>query len=134
MKSRTKKVLIGTVIALVLIVAVGFVFMTKTNADLEKLSTMTIENIELSDVTDGDYEGKYKVFPVSVEVKVSVANHKITDIIIEKHFNGQGKPAEVIVDQVIATQSLQVDAISGATYSSKVILKAIENALVKGRK
>jgi len=38
----------------------------------------------------------------------------------------------VIVDSVIENQSLDVDAISGATYSSKVILKAIENALARG--
>lgn len=133
MKKRTKKILVGITITLALIVVAGFIFMNKANADLEQLSNMTIENVNLSSVEDGDYQGKYKVFPVSVEVKVSVANHKITDIIIEKHFNGQGKPAEAIVDQVIATQSLQVDAISGATYSSKVILKAIENALVEER-
>jgi uncharacterized protein with FMN-binding domain len=48
-----------------------------------------------------------------------------------KHVNGQGKPAEVITEKVIETQSLQVDVVSGATYSSKVILKAIENALAK---
>ncbi len=42
--------------------------------------------------------------------------------------------AEIITDKVIDTQSLQVDAISGATYSSKTILKAIENALKKGIK
>lgn len=35
---------------------------------------------------------------------------------------------------VVEAQSLQVDAVSGATYSSKVILKAIEDALVNQRK
>jgi uncharacterized protein with FMN-binding domain len=133
MKKRTKKILIGIAIALVLIAIAAFIFMNKANADLEQLSNMKIENVNLGDIADGDYEGEYKVFPVSVEVKVSVANHKISNIVIEKHFNGQGKPAEAIVDQVIATQTLQVDAITGATYSSKVILKAIENALIKER-
>ena len=133
MKKRTKKILIGIAIALVLISISAFVFMSKANAELEQLTNMKIQEINLSDVADGDYQGKYKVFPISVEVKVSVSNHIISDIVIEKHFNGQGKPAEVIVNQVIATQSLQVDSISGATYSSKIILKAIENALVEER-
>jgi uncharacterized protein with FMN-binding domain len=33
---------------------------------------------------------------------------------------------------VIEAQSLSVDAVSGSTYSSKVVLKAIELALKKG--
>jgi len=41
----------------------------------------------------------------------------------------KGKPAEAIVDSVVAAQSLQVDIVSGATLSSKCILKAIEVAL-----
>ncbi|GAI95081.1 unnamed protein product, partial [marine sediment metagenome] len=36
--------------------------------------------------------------------------------------------------KVVEAQTLQVDAVSGATYSSKVILKAIENALNNANK
>jgi uncharacterized protein with FMN-binding domain len=46
-----------------------------------------------------------------------------------EHRNGQGEAAEVIPQMVVDAQSLQVDAISGATFSSKVILLAIEDAL-----
>ncbi len=41
--------------------------------------------------------------------------------------------AEKIPDKVLEEQSLQVDIVSGATFSSKVILKAVEDALNKGR-
>ena len=129
MKKRTKRVLIGILIAIVVIALVGFIFIIKTNADLQQVSKAKIENVDLGKVADGNYQGEFSVFPISVELKVSVLNHKITNIVIEKHINGHGKPAEKIVDRVIATQSLQVDAITGATYSSKVILKAIEDAL-----
>ena len=50
-----------------------------------------------------------------------------------EHKNGQGTPAEVIPEKVVETQTLEVDIVSGATYSSKVILKAIENALNNAR-
>jgi uncharacterized protein with FMN-binding domain len=73
--------------------------------------------------------GSYSVFPVSVDVEVEVSNHVITSILITKHDNGQGTPAEVIIDDVILAQSIDVDSISGATYSSKVILLAIKDAL-----
>lgn len=60
---------------------------------------------------------------------MTVANHAITDIKITRHKCGKGKPAESIVDDVIAKQTTKVDAVSGATGSSIVILKAIENAV-----
>lgn len=46
-----------------------------------------------------------------------------------KHNHGKGASAEIITDKVTEAQSLDVDIVSGATSSSKVILKAIEDAL-----
>ena len=79
--------------------------------------------------SDGIYRGQYKASPVSVVVDVEVRDNAITNIVIVKHFNGRGEKAEIITESVLAKQSLAVDTISGATASSKVILKAIENAL-----
>ncbi|MEA1883434.1 MAG: FMN-binding protein [Thermotogota bacterium] len=56
---------------------------------------------------------------------------KIQDIKINKHVNGKGKGAEEITKDVIAQQSLKVDTVTGATYSSIAILKAIEQALLQ---
>ncbi|MFO8059504.1 MAG: FMN-binding protein, partial [Bacillota bacterium] len=80
---------------------------------------------------DGTYDGSHEVFPVSVEVRVTVQDHRITRIELVKHTHGRGEAAEVIPDRVLEAQTLKVDAISGATYSSKAILKAIEDALLK---
>jgi uncharacterized protein with FMN-binding domain len=44
-----------------------------------------------------------------------------------------GRPAEAITERVVAAQTTQVDAVSGATGSSRVILKAIENAVHKAK-
>ncbi|MCI8299875.1 MAG: FMN-binding protein, partial [Lachnospiraceae bacterium] len=43
--------------------------------------------------------------------------------------NGRGSRAEVVVDRIIEEQKIEVDAVSGATNSSTVIKKAVENAL-----
>jgi uncharacterized protein with FMN-binding domain len=91
---------------------------------------MEIAQINLSAIEDGIYIGSYFAFPVSAQVSVTVKDHVITAIELVKHENGQGAPAEVIPGKVIESQSLQVDSVSGATYSSRVILKAIENALL----
>ena len=51
---------------------------------------------------------------------------------ILEHKNERGQAAETIVDQIVSEQKIDVDAISGATNSSKVIKKAVENALENG--
>ena len=55
----------------------------------------------------------------------------IVSINLMEHRNERGKTAEVIVDNVVATQKIDVDAVSGATNSSNVIKKAIENAVTQ---
>ena len=85
--------------------------------------------MDLSAIADGTYSGEYSQFPVTAAVKVTVTDHKITAITITKHENGLGKPAEKITEDIIHAQSLQVDAVSGATHSSNVIRKAVEVAL-----
>jgi uncharacterized protein with FMN-binding domain len=80
-------------------------------------------------VPDGTYEGAYRVFPVKVRLRVTIAAGRIENIELLEHFNGKGTAAEALIPRVIERQSLDVDIVSGATYSSKAILKAIENAL-----
>jgi uncharacterized protein with FMN-binding domain len=82
---------------------------------------------------DGVYRGNYdlKGSPVKVTLDVTVQNHKLSDVNIVKHICSPiGKKAEKIIGTIIEKQSLNVDAVSGATGSSKAILKAVENALV----
>ena len=93
------------------------------------IDSITIKNVNLEKVKDGAYKGEYKNFPIKVVVNIKVKNHQITEIKITKHRTWEGEKAEVIIEDVIRAQSLEVDAISGATISSKCILKAIENAL-----
>ncbi len=98
-------------------------------ANLERLARVTISNVDLSKTEDGIFVGSYKAFPVAAEVEVTINNHIIREIELKKHDNGQGLPAEIIPDKVVEAQTLEVDIVTGATYSSKVILKAIEDAL-----
>ena len=91
-----------------------------------------IDDIKIADVADGTYSGAHHWFPVTVRVKVTVENGVLTDIKLIEHFNGQGQAAEQLLDDVIEAQSLKVDAITGATYSSVTMLNAIEDALKKG--
>jgi uncharacterized protein with FMN-binding domain len=87
---------------------------------------------DLSDKADGIYRGAYDLpgAPVDVTLDVHLENAKITGIDIVRHFCSPiGKKAEKITERIIEKQSLQVDTITGATGSSKAILKAVEDAL-----
>jgi len=92
---------------------------------------IVIKEVALNSAKDGVYSGEYNTTLVKATVKVNIKDNIIQDIEIVKHQCGKGKKAEAVVDRVVQNQSLKVDAISGATYSSKVILKAIEKAVRK---
>lgn len=128
MSKRTKRVLLiaGVILGLILVVGIKFFIAVKDYPN--EIAAIQIENIHLEEVADGNYTGECNTTIVKVKVQVEMKDHKITDIEILKHVNGQGSPAEAVIPEVIKAQSIQVDAISGATISSKVILKAIENA------
>jgi uncharacterized protein with FMN-binding domain len=96
---------------------------------IEETKNLTIHTPDLSNISDGEYDGYYDGGPVQVRLVVQVTDHTISDIEILKHDCGKGKAAESIVDSILQAQSLDIDAISGATVSSKAILKAVEFAL-----
>jgi uncharacterized protein with FMN-binding domain len=93
------------------------------------IDAIVIHNPDVRQVADGTYRGESKVGPVRVTLDVTVENGTYQSILIIRHFNGRGKKAENIIPTIITAQSLEVDCISGATGSSKAILKAVENAL-----
>jgi uncharacterized protein with FMN-binding domain len=93
------------------------------------LDAIVINNPDVRQVADGTYRGESKVGPVRVTLDVTVANGAYQSIHLIRHFNGKGKSAEAIIPAVINAQSLEVDCVSGATGSSKAILKAVEDAL-----
>lgn len=122
-----KKVLI----ILLVIVVIGFLgFKLAANKLISDAKALTIEEIDLSNVKDGEYLGNYEIFPVKVSVKTTVKNGEITQIELLEHFNGKGAAAEKITDYIIEKQSLQIDAVSGATVSSIAIKKAVEDSLI----
>ena len=81
---------------------------------------------------DGTYTGSGTGFGGTITVQVTVTDHKIAAINIvdassetASYFaNAQG-----VISKILASQSPNVDAVSGATYSSNGIITAVQNAL-----
>lgn len=129
-----KILIIIAVIVVIIIIGAVISFSYIDSNHKKQIDNMVISNVDITKIADGTYTGNCEVFPVSVEVKVTVKNHKITGIELVKHVNGKGAKAETIINKVVEAQTLQVDIVTGATSSSKVILKAIENALTSAIK
>ena len=94
--------------------------------------SITAEMPNLTLIADGIYRGNYDMAstPVKATVEVFIQNHQIVEIKIIEHIRSPiGKKAEKIIDVITERQSLDIDVISGATASSKTLLKAVENAL-----
>lgn len=129
MKKRRKTVLVVlAVIAVLVIIAVGA--MQRLESNMEELRELTFEKIDLSSMEDGNYTGSFSSFPVAAEVQVTIEEQAITKVELLEHSHGMGEDAEVLPAIVEEARNLDVDVISGATYSSIVILKAIEDALI----
>ena len=90
------------------------------------------EPVDHARLKDGTYEGSYRGGPNKASVQVTIRDNNIVNIEILQHQAWRGKKAETaIVERIIAHQSTKVDAVSGATNSSRVIMNAVQNAIEK---
>lgn len=86
-------------------------------------------------LNDGVYEGSFRGGPNKASVSVTIKDKKIFNIEITEHQAWKGKKAELpILKRIMETQSTRVDAVSGATNSSRVIMNAVQKAIEKAYK
>lgn len=85
---------------------------------------------------DGVYYGIGEGFNDNVKVAVEIKNKTIVSIQIVEHDDDAAfmSRAEKILDKVVSGQMIEVDVVSGATYSSNGILDALKVALAEAEK
>lgn len=102
-----------------------------TDTETENVAEDTQTATGSFELADGVYKGSATGFSGPVTVAVTIMDKKITSIDIlsstddEAFFNR----AKGVIDRIIASQSFDVDVVSGATYSSNGIIGAVKNAL-----
>ena len=133
MRISKKKIILFVIMLLLFVGFVWGIIYLKSVADYKQaVKETTFEEINISDISDGVYIGEYDVDFIYAKVEVTVQNGEITNINILEHRHERGKAAEAITNKIVDEQKIDVDAISGATNSSTVIKKAVENALKNG--
>lgn len=114
------------IVIVVLILVGGYFYLDYIGS---KAADIPVKDINFSSISDGIYTGEYKISPVNVITKTKISNGKIENIEIKEHFNGLGSEGEKVIPEIIKSQSLKVDTISGATTSSMAIIKSVEKSL-----
>lgn len=135
MKKKVKIGLIVVVSVIVLFVAfMAIKIETKMQKTREALDSQVNVEIDMKQVADGIYKASSGGGMVQVELEVEVKDHKIVNINLLKHECGKGKPAESTIDEMVKNNTDDVDIVSGATASSKIIRNAVNKALQCGLK
>lgn len=80
---------------------------------------------------DGTYTGSALGMNDDITVEVTISSGEISNIKIINHSDDEPyiSDAQDVIDRIISTQSTDVDAVSGATYSSNGIIEAVKQAL-----
>jgi uncharacterized protein with FMN-binding domain len=99
------------------------------NQQINKYAQQDFSMINIAGLPDGIYQGSASALLVTARVEVTVRAGQILEVKLLDHNHGPGYGAEAICDNIVKTNSPDVDGISGATASSIVIKAAVLEAL-----
>ena len=84
-------------------------------------------------IEDGTYEGEGEGYGGPIKVSVTVLDGMVTDIQVLEHSETAGISDPAIAEMpaaIVEAQTTEIDVVAGATYTSKGIMEAVENALL----
>ena len=127
-KNKMFRIILYILVGILIVGAGMLIYLTK---DLSKYRKMVINDVDLTKIEDGVYEGEFSGGRWKNKLEVMIQDHRIDDIKLIKASSTAGMDdiGEKIFQKVEEKQSLEVDAVSGATVHTKAVLKSIENAL-----
>ena len=104
------------------------------NAEVLQAEQAEEEQQAESGYRDGAYEGTGLGFGDDITVSVTIQDGKMTDITVVSA-DGEDKPyykqAIAVLDEMLTTQSTEVDAVAGATLTAEGLIEAVADALGK---
>lgn len=106
----------------------------KTSAQGQGSTSTPTTSVPAGGYKDGTYQGSGSGFGGTITVQVTISGGKIAAIDILSASGETGSyfaSAKGVISKMISGQTPNVDAVSGATYSSNGIIQAVQNALSK---
>ena len=117
-------------VAILLLAGGAVVAILMESAKLRTYRQMEISHVEPAFIRDGVYRGAASDGSFTYEVDVTVKGKTIVEVTaVSNRATPYARYAEGVFSRVLNNQSPAVDAITRATTSSKMLLKAVENAL-----
>jgi len=104
--------------------------------EIEQIKSMDISHVDAANVPDGEYIGEFPFRQRYLyRVKVTVKSGRIADIEVLENGteNEHAEKGLGVIPRILRKQSPEVDAVSGATVTSKALMKCVEKALKKAR-
>ena len=114
--------------ALICLMAGGY-FIARKKAYFREATKLPFYKIEMSDVSDGVYEGKTYTSFLHLQLRVTVENHQIKNIEILENDGLDGETARPILEKMIEKNSPIVPAVKGAETGSLVYISCVSSAL-----
>ena len=106
----------------------------KTSAQGQGSTSTPTTSVPAGGYKNGTYQGSGTGFGGTITVQVTISGGKIAAIDILSASGETGSyfaSAKGVISKMISGQTPNVDAVSGATYSSNGIIQAVQNALSK---
>ncbi|MCU0846370.1 MAG: FMN-binding protein [Spirochaetes bacterium] len=108
-------------------------FSCSSYEEIKRAREMPIKKINPAVKPDGKYRGAFTYGGFTYEVEVVLKGGVIRDILVLKNRDTEyARLAEGVTGRIRKSNSLDVDAVTGATTTSKALMKAVENALDAG--
>ncbi len=94
-------------------------------------SSSSLVTFSGAQLKDGTYEGSADGYEGTITVSVTVSGGQVTDITVVSESDSPQffNQAKTLLDTIISGQTLEVDAVSGATFSSAGLINATADAL-----
>ena len=125
---KTLWILLCVCAALAIAVAGAVTYANRVIRQIETVHS-SMPDIDVSALPDGTYHGSYGSLPVYVNLDVAMKDHRIAGISIRNQICGKRYDAKETPQRIIRSQTQKVDAVAGATISSKCIMIAVYKAL-----
>ncbi len=109
---------------------------TSLSDEIEQIINMDISPVNPATVPDGEYTGQFPFRErLLYKVKVTVNSGKMTDIEVLENGTGNeyAQKALKVVPRMLEKQSPDVDVVTGATVTSKALMKCVEEALKEAK-
>lgn len=109
---------------------------TGISNEIEQIKNMQISPLDLTKVPDGEYIGEVPFRERFLyKVKVTVESGKITNIDVLQNGteNQYAEKALEVIPHMLQAQSPNVDVVTGATVTSKALMKCVEKALMSAQ-